>query len=228
MKRAVIYCRVSTDEQAQSGLGLDAQLAAITATIGEPGQVYRDEGYSGKDPKRPGLLKALNSLKRDDTLIVAKRDRLARDTFLALWCEKEVKRRGARIKSAAGEGTESDDPAAILMRTLVDAFATYERQLIGQRTSAALRQKRERGEKTGGYVPYGYDLGKDGKTLKTNATEQDRIRLAVTLNENGESLRQIAKEFMLRKYRTKKGKLQWYASQISRILKYRTRNMGAE
>ena len=214
----IAYLRVSTDEQAESQLGLEAQLAAITAAAGTPDAVFKDEGFSGKDPKRPALLSALDSLKRGDTLIVAKRDRLARDTFLALWCEKEVKRQGARIVSAAGEGTDSNDPSAILMRTLVDAFATYERQLIGQRTSVALKAKRARGEKTGGDVPYGYDLDRDGKTLKENDTEQEVIEIISELKQRGYSLRAIALELHKRGIFTKKGK-EWKAATVSRIIK---------
>jgi DNA invertase Pin-like site-specific DNA recombinase len=105
----IAYLRVSTDEQAESGLGLDAQLESITKAFEAPDGVFRDEGYSGKDPNRPGLTEALEALRRGDVLVVAKRDRLARDTFLSLWLEKEVKRRGARIASAAGEGTDSDE-----------------------------------------------------------------------------------------------------------------------
>ena len=152
----IAYIRVSTDEQARSGLGLDAQLDAITKAVGIVQSVYRDEGYSGSNPKRPALHQALNALDKGDILAVAKRDRLSRDMMLALWIEKEAKRRGASIVSAAGEGTESEEPTAVLMRRIVDAFAEYEKNIIGARTAAALEQKRERGEKTGGNVPFGY------------------------------------------------------------------------
>ena len=215
----IAYLRVSTDEQAQRGLGLDAQLAAITKAHGKPDQVYRDEGMTGKDPNRPGLLSALDALKRDDVLVVAKRDRLARDTFLSLWCDKEAKRRRARIVSAAGEGTESDDPAAVLMRTMVDAFATYERQLIGQRTKAALAQKKTKGEKTGGDVPFGFDLAADGIHLVENADEQKIIRLCASLKAKGYSLRAIGAELKSMGYTTKKGTTTWHPQTIKNLLK---------
>ena len=136
MSASIAYLRVSTDEQANSGLGLglDAQLDAI----------YRDEGHSGSDLKRPALMDAIDALSAGDVLVVAKRDRLARDTFFSAWIEKEAKRRGARILSAAGEGTENDDPASVLMRNIIDSFAQYERDLIAARTKAALEQKRRK------------------------------------------------------------------------------------
>jgi DNA invertase Pin-like site-specific DNA recombinase len=215
----IAYLRVSTGEQAESGLGLEAQLNAIESAMGAPDEVYRDEGVSGSDPRRTGLLAALEALKAGDVLAVAKRDRLARDTFLALWIEKEAKRRGARIVSTAGEGTESDDPAAVLMRTLVDAFATYERQLIGARTAAALAAKRRRGEKTGGDVPFGYQLAEDGKTLIEDADEQRVIALVNELRERGWSLRQIGGDLERRGILTKTGKTGWNPKTVSSLLK---------
>ena len=114
MARRIAYLRVSTEEQARSGLGLDAQLEAVKAYKGgktdddspELDEVFSDDGFSGSNPRRPALHQALDALCEGDVLIVAKRDRLARDVYYSAWIEKEVKRRGARIVSAAGEGTD--------------------------------------------------------------------------------------------------------------------------
>jgi len=215
----IAYLRVSTDEQANSGLGLEAQLEAIEKATGQPTSVFRDEGYSGSNPKRPGLLGALEVLKTGDTLIVAKRDRLARDVYLSAWIEKEAKRRGARIVSAAGEGTESDDPASVLMRNMVDAFAQYERAVIAARTTAALAAKRRRGEKTGGDVPFGYQLDEDGKTLVEDTDEQLVITLVRELRDRGWTLRQIGSELERRGILTKSGKATWNPKTVSSLLK---------
>lgn len=215
----IAYLRVSTDEQANSGLGLDAQLEAISKATGRPESVFRDEGYSGSNPKRPGLLGALEALRAGDVLAVAKRDRLARDAYLSAWIEKEVKKRRARVVSAAGEGTESDDPAAILMRRMVDAFAEYERLLIGARTTAALAAKRRRGEKTGGDVPFGWRLDEDGKTLVAAADEQRVIVLARELRDRGWTLREIGAELERRGVLTKSGKATWNPKTVSSLLK---------
>jgi len=215
----VAYLRVSTDEQAESGLGMDAQLQAIEKAVGRPDAVFSDEGYSGSNPKRPGLLAALEALSAGDVLAVAKRDRLARDAYLSAWIEKEAKRRGARVVSAAGEGTDSDDPAAVLMRRMVDAFAEYERLLIGARTTAALAAKRRRGEKTGGDVPFGYRLDGDGKRLIEDADEQRVIALVHELRERGWTLRQIGAEMERRGITTKNGKARWNPKTISALAK---------
>ena len=112
---AVAYLRVSTDEQAESGLGLDAQLSAVQAAADRLGvaiaAVHTDAGVSGAKgiESRPGLFSALAAVKRGDVLLVAKRDRIARDMLLTMQVERELERKGARLVSAAGEGTDSED-----------------------------------------------------------------------------------------------------------------------
>jgi DNA invertase Pin-like site-specific DNA recombinase len=148
---AVAYLRVSTDRQE---LGPEAQRAAIEAWAAREGVTvaawHVDAGVSGAAAiaDRPELVAALASLTvhRAGVLVVAKRDRLARDVMAAAMLERMALDAGARIVSAAGEGTDSNDPSAVLMRTLVDAFAQYERAMIAARTKAALGAKRARGE----------------------------------------------------------------------------------
>ena len=61
------------------------------------------------------------------------------------------------------KGTEDDDPSSILMRRMIDAFAEYEKLIIGARTKSGLAAKRRRGEKTGGMVPYGFEQGPEDR-----------------------------------------------------------------
>src|SRR5262245_9545612 len=160
--RAIGYVRVSTEQQAESGLGIDAQAASITAAASRIGialwRTFTDAGASGglAIEERPVLLDAVATLRRGDMLLVAKRDRLGRDVIAVAMIERLVAKRGARVVSAAGEGTDSDDPAALLMRRLIDSFAEYERALIAARTRAALGAKRRRGERVSGIIPFGY------------------------------------------------------------------------
>ena len=186
------YLRVSTTSQAESGAGLDAQLDACTRAAGTLSAVFRDEGVSGKTglDKRPALLDLIAALDTGDTLIVAKRDRLGRDPLAVAMIEAAVARKGARIVSAAGEGTDSDSPTDILMRRMVDAFAEYERLIIGARTKAALQAKKVRGERVG-QLPYGYRCD-DGTNLIPDTDEQDIIQQVKQLQTEGLSLRGIA------------------------------------
>lgn len=213
----IAYLRVSTQQQMQSGAGLDAQLDACTRFAGELAGVYRDEGVSGKTglDKRPSLLTAIAELGKGDVLIVAKRDRLGRDPLVVAMIESAVRRKGARIVSAAGEGTDSDAPTDILMRRMVDAFAEYERLIIGARTKAALQAKKARGERTGS-IPYGFRCD-DGVNLVKDETEQTAIALIIELNDKGLSLRNIAMRLEKSGHQSR-GK-SWHPQTIKNILK---------
>jgi|TARA_R110000796_G_scaffold87844_1_gene189259 DNA invertase Pin-like site-specific DNA recombinase len=217
MTQIIVYLRVSTDEQAQSGLGLEAQLAQCEA-VASPDQVFTDDGYSGAKADRPALLAALAALGKGDVLMVAKRDRLARDPMLMGWVEKECKKVGARVVSAAGEGTENDDPTSILMRRMVDAFAEFERLQIGARTKAALGAKRARGEKTGGDVPYGFTVDSQGQ-LSEDGNEQEALSIIRRLRGNGWTLQAICDELASRGIKTKRGGIKWQPKVVARLAK---------
>jgi DNA invertase Pin-like site-specific DNA recombinase len=210
--------RVSTREQSESKLGLDAQRQAIEATAAKVGLplagVFVDAGVSGRArlEQRPGLADALNALRRGDVLIVAKRDRLARDAFVAVLIEREVAKKGGRILSSGGEGTESDEPSAIFTRRILDAVAELERSMIAARTRAALAQKRLRGERVGS-VPLGCGLAPDGRTLVPNPAEQAVLHVLYELHDAGSNLRAVAAELNSRGFRTRKGGV-WYASYV--------------
>jgi DNA invertase Pin-like site-specific DNA recombinase len=212
----VIYLRVSTEEQGLSGHGLHAQRDACAAILAHA-DVFVDEGVSGAASldKRPGLLAAIAALGKGDTLLVAKRDRLARDPLVMAMIESAVQRKGARIRSAAGEGTDGDDPASIMMRRMVDAFGEYERLVIGARTKAALVGKKRRGERVG-QIPFGYRLDSDGVHLVRDEREQEAIRLVRMLRDGGMSLRAIAAELGEQGHQSRGAA--WHATTVARIL----------
>jgi DNA invertase Pin-like site-specific DNA recombinase len=166
---------------------------------------YHDtaSGGAGLD-RRPALAELLTVIKKGDTLVISRRDRLCRDVYFASWLEKESLRKGFKIESADGVGN-GDDPNAELMRHIVSAFASFERAMIRLRTKAALDAKRRRGEKLGGSVPYGYRLGKPRritsengeiktvKVLERKADEEVIIRRMLNWHRKGEGLRPIAR-----------------------------------
>lgn len=192
-KRAVAYLRMSTERQ---DLSPGAQRAAIEAWAGREGVAvvawHQDLGVSGGAAleDRPGLLAAIEAVRTEGAglLVVARRDRLARDVLTAALVERLCERVGARVVTADGTGN-GDTPEAGLLRTLLDAFAAYERALIRGRTRAALAVKKARGERTGG-VPYGYRA--DGKRLVEDAEEQATVARARALRAEGKSLRGVA------------------------------------
>ena len=113
----------------------------------------------------PGLARALVDLheRRAGILVVARRDRLARDVGIALAIERAVTRSGARIISADGTGN-GQTPADAFLRTVIDGASAYERALIAARTKAALAAKRARGFRSG-EVPFGFTAVQDGRLV---------------------------------------------------------------
>lgn len=218
-RRAVAYLRVSTEDQAN---GPDAQRAAISRWAAAAGVEvvawHEDRGVSGAAPvdRRPGLLAALDALTSAGAgvLVVARRDRLARDVLVAASVEALLGRQGARVASAAGEG-EGSDPAAALMRSLVDAFAAYERALISTRTRAALGVKRARGERTG-ECPLGTRA--EAGRLVVDPDEARALALVDELRAGGLSIREIAAELSARGVPARGGG-RWHPTTVARALR---------
>jgi DNA invertase Pin-like site-specific DNA recombinase len=198
--RAVAYLRVSTEDQR---LGPEAQRAAIEAWAAREGVTvvswHLDAGVSGGSSldERPALLAALAALRaeRAGVLVVAKRDRLARDVYVAATLDRAVAASGARVVSADGTAN-GDTPADAFLRTVVDGASEYERALIRGRTKAALAALRARGQRAGG-VPYGYAADASGR-LTPDAGEQAVIAAVRDLRAAGASLRGVVAELASR------------------------------
>lgn len=208
-KRAIAYLRVSTEEQ---HIGTTAQRDAIDAWAAREGVEvvawFSDEGISGKSPpgKRPALTEALTALHEQEAgiLVVARRDRLARDVMIAGYLEMKVRQAGARIVSVAGEGTGDDSPTDRLMRQIIDAFAEYERQIIAARTRAALQAKKARGERAGN-LPWGYRADENGKLVE-DVDEQLVIAHIRDLRDEGVSIRGVVRCLAEAGYRSRVGR----------------------
>ncbi len=151
--RLIGYVRVSTEEQGRSGLGLDAQRASITAYAGAGNHELtcaEDVGLSGSSLDRPALQHALTALRRReaDALVVAKLDRLSRSLpDFASVLQLARKQRWAVI--ALDLGVDTTTPAGRLIANVMASVAEWEREVIGQRTSEALRAAQARGVRVG-------------------------------------------------------------------------------
>lgn len=219
----IVYLRVSTDQQTESGLGLEAQQIACESHAKKLGSniiaTFKDEGLSGSlsIDKRPGIGDALNAIKKGDLLLVAKRDRLGRDPLAIAMIEAAVARQGAKIISAAGEGTDNEDPSSILMRRVIDAFGEYERLIIKARTKAALHAKKRRNERVG-HIPFGHQLASNGVHLEPHTEEAAILKEIQRLRKRGKSIRDIAKT-LNNKQRFNRGQSPWNEASIFRIMK---------
>lgn len=150
----IAYTRVSTDDQATSGLGLEAQEATLRRAFEYRGwelaELVREEGITGSTLNRPGLRYALERIVAGDVdgLVVSKLDRLTRSMrdFCEIvdWFEEA----GAPLVMLEPD-VDTSTPAGRAVAHVMVAFAEMERGMIGDRTKVALAAKRARGEATG-------------------------------------------------------------------------------
>lgn len=220
MQDFVIYKRVSTEDQGASGLGLEAQDAAIMAYIkSKGGRVVAEfvEVASGGQDDRPELLKArAAATKHKATLIVSKLDRLSRDlAYIATFLKGE--KRGNRY--VAPDFVSCDVPHADKrMLQMSGFFAEWERERISIRTKDALAALKARGVKLGGPNLDGARAASAAKRTATANEGKDRVMLTVRdLQGQGiTSLSGIAAGLNARGIATPRGG-EWSAKQVSRL-----------
>ena len=225
----VAYLRVSTDRQAEEGLGLEVQADAIRvwakANNSRVVDTFADEGVSGSNglDSREALLDAFNLIKASkvDGLVVYRLDRLARDLIVQETLLAEVRRLGGEVfsTSAAEAGyltDDPDDPSRKLIRQVLGAVAEYERSMIALR----LRSGRKRKAKDGGYAygapPFGFRV-QDGE-LVPDPGEQETLGRARELQRGGASIRAIAATLTSEGRRTKRGGTRWHPTTVARVL----------
>ena len=147
------YTRVSTEEQARSGLGLEAQRTRIADEAKHRGwtvQWITDDGHTAAHLNRPGLTAALAALRSGQAaaVVVSKLDRLSRSLLdFAALTEQARSERWAVI--ALDLGVDMTTPAGEMLANVLASFAQYERRLISQRTSDALQALRAQGVQLG-------------------------------------------------------------------------------
>ncbi len=215
----VAYYRVSTARQGRSGLGLDAQQAAVlafvTAERGALVAVYQDV-ESGKNDDRPQLRLALDHCKMAGAkLLIAKLDRLSRNLAFI-----------AELMGAGVQFTAVDMPTANeLTIHIMAAVAQAERKAISERTKGALAAAKTRGVKLGTSGPKnlrnqakGSVAGNLRKTVLANETAALAAARIREIQAAGvTSLRQIADAMNARGFKTARGK-QWSSVQVMRAL----------
>lgn len=151
---AIGYLRVSTGEQAESGLGLDAQRALISAEAERRGwdlEIVEDAGFTGRNMRRPALNKILTRLdncQSETTLIVAKLDRLSRSMqdFASIMARSKRHRWSLVCLDL---GVDTSTAQGRMVANIFATFAEFESELIGERTTAALAEKKKQGIRLG-------------------------------------------------------------------------------
>lgn len=229
MKRAIGYVRVSTSEQAESGLSLEAQRKKIEAqaTLSdlELVDVLQDAGESAKDLHRPAMTDLLNRIDSGqvDCIIVAKLDRLTRslkdinDLIETLGRAKRADGgRGGVDLISTSESWDTSTATGRLVINMICAVAQWEREIIAERTSAALQEMKAQGKATGGVPQYGFDFV-DGKRVE-NEQEQAVLSDIALLKAAGHSWQGVTDGLTEKGHRTRAG-TRWTRQGIFRIAK---------
>lgn len=204
--RVVGYLRVSTSEQADSGLGLAAQRARITVEADRRGwdvEWIEDAGYSAKDLDRPGVRRALSALGAGEAsaLVVAKLDRLSRSVVDFANTLTVAKKQGWGVV-LLDLGVDTGTPNGKLVAGLMAQIAEWERELIGARTRDALAAAKARGQRLG----------------RPRATPDDVVARVVALSADLSAL-QVARALTAEGVPTTRGAATWSASTVRRVLR---------
>jgi site-specific DNA recombinase len=218
------YVRVSSDEQAEKGVSLDAQAERIMAwaeargSVRDAVRVHRDEGLSGgRMDNRPGLAAAIEEAcsARGSTLVVYSLSRLSRDMGDTIALTKRLDRSGVELVSLT-ESLDMTTAGGELQGLVVSMFSQHERKVGIERTLAAMTHKRSRGEFLG-QLPYGKMLP-EGATRNADGTYppnvvlvDDPAELAALevldgLHASGLGPRAIARKMTERGFPTKSGR----------------------
>jgi DNA invertase Pin-like site-specific DNA recombinase len=212
----VPYYRVSTVRQGQSGLGLEAQRAAVHAFAPQPGQLLPEfvEVESGKKNQRPQLLAAIAAARQQGaTLLIAKLDRLSRNAGFIL-----------ALRDSGVDFVCCDMPDANTLTVGIFALiAQHERETISKRTKDALAAKKARGEVMGAHAQLTPEIiAKSLQVRQANAAahpqNRQASRLALSLHKQGLSLQQIATELNEAGFRTRRGQT-FLKMSVQRLLK---------
>jgi DNA invertase Pin-like site-specific DNA recombinase len=214
--RFVSYVRVSTERQGKSGLGLEAQQAAVgTYIAGRHGRLLQEyrEIESGKKDDRPQLSAALAACRKNKAvLVIAKLDRLARRvSFISALMDGDV------------DFVACDFPQANrLTLHILAAVAEHEREMISQRTRAALQAARIRGVKLGNPINAEECLARARAARSAQARRQaENLRPIIDqiMQSGVTSLRVIASALTARGIRTSRGSTRWHAEQVASVLR---------
>ena len=167
------YARVSTDDQ-----DLTLQRTALT----EAGckRIFQEKA-SGAKRDRPELARMLEQLRDGDVVVVTRLDRLARSTRDLLDIAERLREASAGLRSIAEPWADTTSPAGRMVLTVFAGIAEFERSLIGERTSTGRRAAQERGVRFG----------------RPTALTADQVALGRRLIEEGKSVREVARVFLM-------------------------------
>ena len=181
MKKAIIYSRVSTEDQAKEGYSLDAQEKFCGRFAKENGyqitEIYRDEGKSATTLNRPALQNLLAKCQQGkvvDAVIVQETDRLARNTKDHLAIRAILKKAGVKLISVA-QPMLDDSPEGNMIDTILASVNQFQSDINSRKTKKGLQERFDSGWWPG-WSPLGY-LSKEVNNRKIVAKDPEKWHL---------------------------------------------------
>ena len=216
--KAIGYIRVSTQGQADDGVSLEAQKAKIEAWCLANDyslvDMFVDAGISGAAMgNREGLQAALDAVGKNVALVAYSMSRLSRSTKDMLEIADQLERRGADLVSLT-EKIDTTSAAGKMVFRMLAVLSEFERDLVSERTKAALAHKKANGEKYA-CVPFGFQEI-EGR-LEEVEQEARVVAEILSMREQGHTLRAIAEEMNTRGIEGKRGG-RWYASTVRYLI----------
>lgn len=209
MKKACVYTRVSTQEQANEGYSIEEQERMCKASIESKGWVYvktySDPGVSGRTMERQGLTDMISDIKAGliEAVVIYKLDRLSRKQRDTMMIIEDIILKNDIALVSLNETLDTTTPWGRAMIGILSSFNQMESENIQVRTSMGRSAKVKAGGYAGGKPPIGYKVV--GGELVIVPEEAEIVRTVFELREQGGTLIGIANELNKRGYRTKKG-----------------------
>lgn len=217
-KQAIGYIRVSTQGQAEEGVSLDAQKAKIEAWClandYELVAVFTDAGISGASmDKREGLQAAMKATGKCMALVAYSISRLARSTRDMLAIAEHLETKGADLVSLT-ERIDTTSAAGKMVFRMLAVMSEFERDLVSERTTAALAHKKANGEK---YAPVPFGFQEIEGRLVAVKREARVVANIIRMRDQGRPYREIA-EYLNRSGIAGKRGGKWHASTVRYVI----------
>jgi site-specific DNA recombinase len=222
--RAVLYVRVSTDEQARSGYSLAQQLEALREHAAREGyevlEEVRDPGQSGASLERPGMdrVRDLVAAGGVSMVLAQDRDRFAREPAYHYLLKKEFEGYGTKIRALNDQG--DDSPEGQLTDGILDQLAKYERAKIAERTRRGKLRRAREGKVVATHTPnYGFQYNEARDNYVMNEEKMRVVRRIFRMvGVEGHSLNSVKKALDREGVPTPKGSRYWGNTFIQRVI----------
>ncbi len=223
MDKVVGYARVSTIEQAETGISLDAQRHRLQAYADAHAltlvRVETDAGLSAKRTNnRPALQRALLSLKRGEAtgLVAVKLDRLSRTTRDVLDLVARAEKESWALHSIE-ERLDTSSAQGRFVVTLLGALSQLEREQAAERTKTAMAELRRQGKRISGRPPFGFRF-EDGRVVEV-AEEQIILRRIRELRAAGKGCYAVASQLNRDRVLNPRTGREWFFGTVRSVMR---------